>query len=512
MHSMHRCFLTEHTVYVIVCASRDDTEIDEAAARWLSTVRSFSEDCPVILALNKADENPNVSVNERDLRQSNPALKRVLKTSAAVDGNDDKFGAGRLLKEILRQVPACIQKMSGNRDFLGLKRTLEEMQSDEKDKRKDYLTPDEFRTECEKFKIEESLRGELLGWFQDLGVAYTYKDPFQNWYVLNPAWLTNGIYRLILCTPEGGFLKHSEIQEKLSAKGLKSVDAEATYRPEEMNFILYVMHQFEISHEIRPGVEMMPLKMPKTPPESVEAFPKENALHLRWQGAYLPKNLIHRLLIQKVQELDTGCVWRTGGRFRQEGGGCEALAEMNAQSLDMYVAGERDCRQYMDTFRVKIRKILSELNLQTSEIICCTVDGREGHIPYKDVLRQYNDKLERVYISDIEQYVNPGKLLKDTYYDWEQEAALYRERMERAPLNFNLTVNHNPPAETADSPLDEQKTDAEIENIREDTRGKRIKNILTYAAIVALAILAFVGNLDNIRVLLELIAPFLGAG
>ena len=53
------------------------------------------------------------------------------------------------------------------------------MQSDEKDKRKDYLTPDEFRAECERFKIAENLREGLLDWFQDLGVAYTYKDPFK---------------------------------------------------------------------------------------------------------------------------------------------------------------------------------------------------------------------------------------------------------------------------------------------------------------------------------------------
>lgn len=28
IHSMHRCFLSSHTVYVVVCASRNDSEID----------------------------------------------------------------------------------------------------------------------------------------------------------------------------------------------------------------------------------------------------------------------------------------------------------------------------------------------------------------------------------------------------------------------------------------------------------------------------------------------------
>ena len=113
MHSMHRCFLTAHTVYVIVCESRDDPEIDGVAARWLETVKAFAPDCPVILALNKCDLNPNVSVNERDLWERNPRLKCVLKTSAAVKPGET-FGVNSLLAEIMAEVPIAIQKMIDN--------------------------------------------------------------------------------------------------------------------------------------------------------------------------------------------------------------------------------------------------------------------------------------------------------------------------------------------------------------------------------------------------------------
>ncbi len=82
MHSMHRCFLSDHTVYVVVCAVRDDTQINAVASRWLEQVQTYAPNCPVILALNKADENPSISVDETRLREQYLSLKQVLKTSA----------------------------------------------------------------------------------------------------------------------------------------------------------------------------------------------------------------------------------------------------------------------------------------------------------------------------------------------------------------------------------------------------------------------------------------------
>ena len=234
MHSMHRCFLTAHTVYVVVCESRDDAEIDSVAARWMETVKSFAPECPVLLALNKADLNPHVTVNERTLRERNPQYRHLLRTSA-------KTGQGveQLTADILAEVPGCLQRMAGNRGFLGLKRELEDMEAD-------YILPEDFQALCDRFQIREDLRAGVLNWFQDLGVAYPYSATFRDIYVLNPAWLTNGIYRLILRAPNGGFLKHSDIRETLGRAYAGDMSAK-TYTAQEMEFILYIMRKFEIS-------------------------------------------------------------------------------------------------------------------------------------------------------------------------------------------------------------------------------------------------------------------------
>ena len=416
MHSMHRCFLTNHTIYVVVCESRDDAEIDSVAVRWMETVRSFAPGCPVILALSKADLNPHVTVNERTLRTLNPDYRHMIRTSAK---RDDDLGVRQLIDSILQEVPNCISKMSGNKGFLDLKNDLEALDAD-------YILPEQFQERCEHFQIKEAVRGGLLDWFQDLGIAYTYTVTFRQVYVLNPAWLTNGIYRLILRTENGGFLRHSIIRETLGTSYKDDVDPDKTYTPQEMEFILHIMRKFEISLRVTPdyvedGVEMIPMKMDKTPPRRYDEFSKIDALHLRWEAGYLPNNLVHRLMIRKYPELDpehelyNKCVWRTGGWFRSSDGCCDALVEMADRALDVYVQGKNDARVYMDSFRQQVIRILEDLNIEAKEYVFCSVNGKDGKVLYRTVMKHYRLGEPKMYVEDLEEFVSPDAVLNRNY-------------------------------------------------------------------------------------------------
>ncbi|MBQ9347038.1 MAG: TIR domain-containing protein, partial [Oscillibacter sp.] len=378
--------------------------------------------CPVILALNKADLNATVSVNERDLRERNPALKTVLKTSAAVKSGW-RFGVNTLMQAVRDEIPGAVSGYKMNADMLAVKQDLENM-------REDYISSEQYRKLCADHHItDENLQYGLLGFFRDLGVAYFYEsDAFdtrlESVRVLNPEWLTNGIYRLILRTREDGFLPHKEIKDTLRRSFARDVKERITYTPEETEFILHVMRFFQISHDMGNGVEMIPMKMPKTPPDTVDAFHKENALHLRWEGDYLPNNLIHRLMIRKFPELDQSCVWRTGGRFRQKSGGCEALAEMNDKALSVYALG-KDARVYMDSFREEILRILDELNIKPKEYVFCkSEDGREGKVLYQTLKRLYDMNVQAHFVDDLQDFINPKSVMEGSYVTLEERRTL----------------------------------------------------------------------------------------
>ena len=416
MHAMHRCFLTTNAIYVIVCGSRDDSSIDREAARWLETVRAFAEGCPVILTLNKVDQNPNVSVNERILRERNSDLRCTVKSSAKWAR---EIGVAELINAIRREIPGCLGLFNVNKNILGIKRELERMGENGKD----ILTSDEYQTLCAKYSITQPERQmELLKWFQSLGIAYYYSNGSaisEEMRVLNPAWLTNAIYRLILRGPNTGFIPHKEIKELLRNANPKDIMPDKSYNAMESEFILSVMRTFQMSHPFpvydEDGVEieteMIPMKMGKTPPESVNQFSKEEALHLRWTGTYLPSNIIHRLIIQMCHDLDRHRVWRTGACF--QGNGWSALAEMSEVTLDVYVVSKDFSWSYMTPFRNRINQILQALNIQAKEVICFSVNGREGHIPYEAAWKAYKDQKDEVLLYDILEYVSPTVLLRD---------------------------------------------------------------------------------------------------
>ena len=57
MHSTHQFFLTQRSLYVLVLNGRQGHE-DHDAEYWLSLIKSFGEDSPVIVVLNKITEHP----------------------------------------------------------------------------------------------------------------------------------------------------------------------------------------------------------------------------------------------------------------------------------------------------------------------------------------------------------------------------------------------------------------------------------------------------------------------
>ena len=429
MHSMHRCFLTSHTVYVVACASRNDGDIDREAARWLETVRTYAPDCPVILTLSKADLSERASVNEAVLRERNPNLVCVLRTSARYPEKGN--GVRALVKTILAQVPGCMQTMNANADLLGLKQDLEDM-------KEDYIPSEQYQALCRKHHYEESrLQREHLDWFKALGVAYYYEETkgdfnanrvLKSLRVLNPAWLTNGIYRLILRTPDqgadSGFLDHQLIEDTLKAADPRDINPQKLYTPEEVGYILYVMRMFEISHYMGGGKEMIPMMMVKTPPKRWEDFPRTDALHLRWEAAYLPNNLVHKLMIRQYDDLDKTCVWRTGGWFRR--GDAQALASMDEKGLDLYVTAEQDRRIYMEILRGKIQTILGDLNIQAEEVICCQKNGREGRISYQFAMEQYSWGMERIAVPNYGR-VAFWELMGEFYLHPQKEVETYME-------------------------------------------------------------------------------------
>ena len=85
LNSMHRMFLSNDTLYVIVLNTRNDNQ-DAQASFWIRYVQSYAPRAPVMLVMNKSDQNKRAALNFPALFRKFPTLRLdesdVLKISA----------------------------------------------------------------------------------------------------------------------------------------------------------------------------------------------------------------------------------------------------------------------------------------------------------------------------------------------------------------------------------------------------------------------------------------------
>ena len=193
MHSMHRCFLTSRSLYVVLLDARNDTQ-DFQAYYWLNNIKSFAPDAPVILVINKMDQNPTASVNQRELTRKYPNLKEVIRISAL---KDEKAEFDHFLYKLKQQLTILDgYGMEFPISWFQIMKTLEEKHQEEVY----YIEQDDYEDICIENGVKDSeIRQWLLEWFNDLGVCFSFHkgndslslSPYK---VLDPKWLLNAIH------------------------------------------------------------------------------------------------------------------------------------------------------------------------------------------------------------------------------------------------------------------------------------------------------------------------------
>jgi len=64
MHATHQFFLSKRSFYILV----PDGRKEEDAEYWLKHIESFGRNSPILIVLNKTDQNPGFDVNRRFLQ------------------------------------------------------------------------------------------------------------------------------------------------------------------------------------------------------------------------------------------------------------------------------------------------------------------------------------------------------------------------------------------------------------------------------------------------------------
>ncbi len=343
-HALHQFFLTEGCVYLLVLDPRSNTEMTDAEY-WLCILRRYASGSPVIVVLNHQDARQGgYDVDRRRLEETFPAIRTFVRTNCEI-----REGCGELRKEVqkaiaslketepphlkvpqawLRVMRECFEEGHRPEDKRGLfqKVLAGVSHSTTPPKKRQYLTLEMFREICQRHGENQPDKQESLArLLHRLGAVLHFVDEprLRDTAVLNPHWLTDGVYRLLRYKdrPQGdGTLS---ILEALQALPLES---EAAAR-----FLLRLMERFEMCFPVDEEDAAQPTTKwfipsalnPFQPQEVGPEWQKKGSVRMRYVYDPLPEGVLPRFIVLTHLLSQGKPRWRNGVVL--EDGGAKAL-------------------------------------------------------------------------------------------------------------------------------------------------------------------------------------------
>ncbi|MDP1586301.1 MAG: leucine-rich repeat domain-containing protein, partial [Prosthecobacter sp.] len=186
-HGTHQFFFSQRSVYLLLLTGREGNA-ERDADYWLRLIRAFGSESPVLVVLNKIEQSP--------FELDEPAIQRDHPSVRSFHPFDCKSGHGRT--ELLAALKKTIQGMDSVHktfpaEWMKVKNRLSGMTEN-------YLDQKQYRSICaENGEKDSAAQDSLAGHLHHLGIALNYADDprVRHALVLNPGWVTDGIYKLI---------------------------------------------------------------------------------------------------------------------------------------------------------------------------------------------------------------------------------------------------------------------------------------------------------------------------
>jgi internalin A len=384
LHATHQFFLTERTLYLLVLSGREGNPTQDAEY-WLQFIRSFGGDSRVVIVLNKAVQHP-FDVNRGLLLEKYPLIAGFRETDC-----ENASGVQELKEIVLRQTETLEhRKVTFPADWFSIKERLAGMTES-------FITWDQYQDICRSLGEQDSeAQRQLAGFLHILGIALNYSDDprLRDTHVLNPRWVTEGIYSLLRAGQ-----KKSRM-EGLTRADVASVLDKTRYPISRHAFLLHLMEKFQLCFRLPGGEEryLVPELLGENQPD-LGARLTAPGLGFRYQYEVLPEGLLPRFIVQTHAHSEGSPRWRTGVILRRDG--CEAVvrADSRERRVDIHITGSEAQRRGL------LAIIREKFDEQHGELKGLTVDERVPVLGEQGVTVSYSHLL--LLEEDREEWCRP---------------------------------------------------------------------------------------------------------
>lgn len=413
LYSMHRMFMTERTIYVVMVDARKEN-CGAQATEWLDTIKSFAGDAPVLLAVNKIDQNSNATLDRRGLMDKYSNLKAVLYMSALNEEPEEfnnKFTASMV--ELIRQ--SDVPKMKWPKKWKLVKDELQRMGEP-------YIRSREYGKICARCEVDSG-GASLLNWCNDLGVCFCRQDDrLKDYVILRPDWITNAIYAVLFNKRDkvkNGLIDLAEMFRLLNSNETRKTFPDIPYEWGDMNYILDVVRKFSLSYQVDGNTEFFPmLCSADSSPVVKEYADAMDTLEFHMEFAPLPSNILHRLMVERYGELDTDNVWLTGARFFQKDTKLSAVARKDGNRLKLYVRSDdpqHAANTYLSVIAGTVERICKGLKLEIGKRWVIYKEGdKRVEFDYDDLLFAQEMGVTQIPCKELRKAVPIADILKQS--------------------------------------------------------------------------------------------------
>lgn len=205
--------------------------------------------------------------------------------------------------------------------------------------KKSWLTFEEFCAFCNERNVtnrkdQEDLAASLhaLG----LMLSYRHEDALRNFGVLNPQWVTKGIYEIL----NSRTLR--EAGGKFTVETLSEVLGKRMYPALLHPYLLALMSKFRLCHPLDEKRKryLIPELLTKEEPQLEAAFPPDKCLNFAYHyDSVLPEGLLPRFIVETYVHREPKHSWRTGVVL--ERANCRALVhgDIQGRKINIRVSG-----------------------------------------------------------------------------------------------------------------------------------------------------------------------------
>jgi len=356
--------MSARCLYIYVYNGR--IEQDKDPTYWLEQIRAHGGTSPVLFLINETRRRADIA--ENTLKEQYPSLEP---TFYRVDiGNRSKTKLEEFRQKVMDMVrnnPAWNNQIVSAEAY----KIKNDLQKSFDKSKAPHIKRKDFDVIANKYDIHGDRIEEVLENLHTLGICFWYnKDDMGKFkmLVLNPDWITNGIYRLI---NKG----HEERKPKLTVNDgvrLLKRDKRYKYPSDKVEYLFQLMRVYELAYFKDNTSVFIPGILSPDQPNDLPKFDDDNdRLTMVFSvEKFLPPNIITRVVVQRNEFgeiVNEGLLWRRGAVLKYRKGDAMALIVEDGQNVTVRVKG-KDKTKYLTSLRETLKYIFDSYKILKPEL------------------------------------------------------------------------------------------------------------------------------------------------